>query len=129
MLPWLQSNFNFPLSGNVTQEIEPDWFFGTIDPEAGDSETEKEIFFKVASYGKQLGMITEVLLSIADELQVDSKNVKSLSELRELQAKIESIKASKKNRLKDNAKLILDKLKNCDPEALRKLLKEYENNL
>ena len=65
MLPWLQSNFNFPLSGNVNQRIEPDWFFGTIDSEVGDSEVEKEVFLKVASYGKQIGILTEVLLSIA----------------------------------------------------------------
>jgi hypothetical protein len=125
MLPMLQSNFNYPLSGNVTQKIEPDWFFGTIDPEVGDSEIEKKIFLKVASYGKQIGMLTEVLLSIADELKLESGNITSLSELKELQAKVEAIKSSKQKRVKENAKIILDKLKACDPEGFKRLIREY----
>lgn len=127
MLPWLQSNFNFPLSGHVTQKIEPDWFFDTIEPEVGDSEIEKEVFFKVASYGRQIGMLTEALLSIADELKLNSEHIKTLSKLKELQAKVEAIKTSKQKRVKENAKLILDKLRRCDPEGFKSLLREYRN--
>jgi hypothetical protein len=127
MLPWLQSNINFPLSGDVNQKIEPDWFFGAINPEVGDGEIEKEIFQKVASYGKQIGMLTEVLLSIADNLKIDSKNIKTLSKMKELQTKVEEIKTSKKERVKENAKIILNKLRDCDSEGFKSLLKEYEN--
>lgn len=126
MVPWLQSNYNFPLSGNVNQRIEPDWFFATIGPEVGDSEIEKEVFLKVASYGKQIGMITEVLVSIAEELKMDSDST-TLSDLKALQAKVDSIKTAKKDRVKENAKLMLDKLKACDQEAFDTLLKEYIN--
>ena len=125
-MPWLQSNYNFPLSGNVNQKIEPDWFFNTIDSEVGDSEVEKEIFLKVASYGKQIGMLTEVVLSIADHLKVESKDIQTLVDLKELQAKVEAIKTSKKDRVKKNAELIMDKLKSCDPEGFNSLLMKYE---
>ena len=125
MIPWLQSNFNFPLSGNVSQKIEPDWFFGTIHSEIGDAEIEKEIFLKVASYGKQIGMLTEVLLSMADELKLNNKNIQTLSELKEIHARIEAIKTSKQKRVKENAKSILDKLKKCDPDGFKELLSEY----
>ena len=127
MLPWLQSNFNFPFSGDVNQKIEPDWFFGAIDSEVGDSEIEKEVFLKVASYGKQIGMLTEVLLSIADNLKISRENIKTLSKLKELQVKVEAIKTSKKERVKENAKIILNKLRDCDSEGFNSLLKEYEN--
>jgi hypothetical protein len=127
MLPWLQSNFNFPFSGDVNQKIEPDWFFGAIDSEVGDSEIEKEVFLKVASYGKQIGMLTEVLLSIADNLKISRENIKTLSKLKELQVKVEAIKTSKKERVKENAKIILNKLRDCDSEGFKSLLKEYEN--
>lgn len=127
MLPWLQSNFNFPLSGDVNQKIEPDWFFGIIDSEVGDSEIEKEIFIKVASYGKQIGMLAEVLLSIADNLKLNEKDIKTLSELKELQNKVEAIKASKRERVKENAKNILNKLRDCDSDSFKRLLKEYVN--
>ena len=127
MLPWLQSNFNFPFSGDVNQKIEPDWFFGAIDSEVGDSEIEKEVFLKVALYGKQIGMLTEVLLSMADNLKISRENIKTLSKLKELQVKVEAIKTSKKERVKENAKIILNKLRDCDSEGFNSLLKEYEN--
>jgi GTP-binding protein EngB required for normal cell division len=130
MLPWLQSNFNFPLSGNVNQKIEPDWFSNTINADVGDSEIEREIFQKVASYGKQIGMVTEVLISIADKLKIDSNAnaIQSLAELKKLQTRIESIKISKKNRIKEKSKTILDKLRVCDPEGFKKLMEEYANS-
>ena len=103
----------------------PDWFFNSIHSEVGDSEIEKEVFCKVASYGKQIGMLTEVLLSIADELEIDNKKIESLSELKKIQAKIEAIKRSKKERVRENAKTLLDKLKNSDREGLESLLREY----
>jgi len=127
MLPWLQSNFNFPFSGDVNQKIEPDWFFGSIDAAVGDGEIEKEVFLKVASYGKQIGMLTDLLLILAEELKLDHQRIKPLSELRALQIKVEAVKASKQNRAKENAKSILDKLKKCDPEGFQDLLKEYGN--
>ena len=97
-----------------------------LDPsEVGDSEVEKEVFLKVASYGKQIGILTEVLLSIADKLDLNDKDIETLKELKELQAKVEEIKASKEVRVKENAKRILDKLKSCDPKGLKSLLKEY----
>lgn len=127
MLPWLQSNFNFPLSGNVNQKIEPDWFFGAIDSEVGDSEIEKEIFHKVASYGKQIGIIIDALISIGDQLEIDGKEISALEKLKELQKKVDSVKDEKKKRVRENARHILDKLKECDPEAFNKLLGEYRN--
>ena len=53
--------FQFPLGGSVAQRIEPDFFSG-ISVDAGNGEVEREAF-DVASYGRQLGLITEVLLS------------------------------------------------------------------
>ena len=119
MLPWLQSNFNFPLSGDVKQAIDPDWFFYTIEAEVGDREIEKEVFLKVASYGRQLGVITETLLSIADELKLSSENIEALSRLKQLQTEIDAIKISKRNRVNENAKTILDKLKKTHLEMKR----------
>ncbi len=126
MIPWLQSNFNFPLSGDVAQNIDPDLFFETINPEVGDKEIEKEIVLKVASYGDQLGLIIKVLMAIADELNLNNEQIAALTELKELQVKIQAIKTSNQDRIKENARKMLDKLKNSDPEALNDLLKEYQ---
>lgn len=122
MIPW--SQFNFPWSGDVVQRIDPDFFFGAIPTEAGDGETEKEIF-KKASYGRQLGLITEVLLALADEIKPGQEGHGSLKELKEIQTTIEAIKKNKKESDRTNARRFLDKLKQSDPEALQQVLEEY----
>lgn len=64
--------FRLPLSGNVTQSINPwTWMFnpvgsqvGLVNIELGQSSNpaaEEEILSDVASYGKQLGRIEEAL--------------------------------------------------------------------
>ncbi|MBA5636695.1 hypothetical protein H3H37_06465 [Duganella sp. LX20W] len=55
---------HFPWSGGVAQQIELDRFFDAIPPEAGDGKIERKAF-DVASYGRQLGWISEVLLDLA----------------------------------------------------------------
>jgi hypothetical protein len=65
--------FRLPLSGNVTQTINPwNWFinsagayFGLVNIELGQSSNppvEEEVLSDVASYGKQLGRIEDALL-------------------------------------------------------------------
>ncbi|HJU99584.1 MAG TPA: hypothetical protein VJ752_03445 [Burkholderiaceae bacterium] len=54
---------HFPWSGGVAQQIELDRFFNAIPPEAGDGKIERKAF-DVASYGRQLGWISEVLLDL-----------------------------------------------------------------
>lgn len=58
---------HFPWSGGVAQHIEPDlnWFSHWITPGAGNAGIEEKAFTDVASYGKQLGLIIEVLLALA----------------------------------------------------------------
>lgn len=55
---------HFPWSGGVAQQIELDRFFDAIPPDAGDGKIERKAF-DVASYGRQLGWISEVLLDLA----------------------------------------------------------------
>ena len=65
--------FRLPLSGNVTQSINPwNWLFnpvgsqvGLINIDLGQSSNpaiEEEVLTDVASYGKQLGRIEDALL-------------------------------------------------------------------
>ena len=65
--------FRLPLSGNVTQSINPwNWLFnpvgsqvGLVNIELGQSSNpavEEEVLSDVASYGKQLGRIEDALL-------------------------------------------------------------------
>lgn len=97
MYPWLwlwAPHVEFPLSGNVTQDIEPvaNLFTTSNDPEAGNPKIEQKAF-EISSYGQQLGLITEVLVEIAEQsLPGAGKNNESLQRLRRIQAAIQTIK-------------------------------------
>ncbi|WP_018013564.1 hypothetical protein [Teredinibacter turnerae] len=71
MLPWLwfwAPQLHFPLSGNVEQDINTitrKWFAG-IPASAGDGDIERQAV-KVASYGRQLGLLTELILELAQK--------------------------------------------------------------
>jgi hypothetical protein len=133
---YFSPHFRFPFSGDVNQQISPetDWFFGAIDPKVGDGEIEKEVFLRIASYGKQLGKITSVLLRLIEELQKNKpsvlKDLPELADLKELHEKIERIKEENKDRNRDYARGILDKLiESNDTEFVKELLKSYQEKL
>jgi hypothetical protein len=97
MNPWLwlwAPHIHFPWSGAVAQTIDPStsWFAQHIQPGAGHAAIEEKAF-ALASYGKQLGLITEVLIDLADQAPALSPQAaESLATLRQLQRQIHTIK-------------------------------------
>jgi hypothetical protein len=97
MIPWLwlwAPRLYFPWSGSVAQQIEPDtnWFFDSISADAGDGRIEKKAF-DTATYGRQLGLLAEVLIEIADkQASLSPEAAASLERLKSIQDKIETIK-------------------------------------
>lgn len=85
---------HFPWSGGVMQHIEPDltWFANWITPGAGNAAIEEKAFTKVASYGKQLGLITDVLLALVDQARLTAEN-DSVTELRRIKGLIDDLKS------------------------------------
>ena len=107
MFPWLwlfAPQVHYPWSGAVAQHIAPetDWFFAGIAPTAGDGRIERQAF-EVASYGRQLGLITEVLLDLAAQLPPRSaKGRESLARLQAIQAAIEVLKQAEHERVAES---------------------------
>ena len=97
MYPWLwfwAPHVHLPWSGDVAQQIEPStqWFFGSIKPGAGNARIEEKAF-AVASYGKQLGHIAEVLIDLAERSgNLGPQAADSLEELRRIRAEIDEVK-------------------------------------
>jgi hypothetical protein len=88
--------FRLPWSGPVSQNIEPKtdaWFSDLIKPESGNAEIERKAF-AVASYGKQLGLLTDVLIEMAEQAALSPDGSRSLERLREIKASIDEIKES-----------------------------------
>jgi hypothetical protein len=87
---------HFPWSGGVAQRIEPNtnWFFDAIPAQAGNANIEKKAF-EVASYGRQLGLITEVLIGLTENNPHLSDGANSsLERLRSIHAEIDKLKTT-----------------------------------
>lgn len=98
MPPWFwffwAPQIHFPLSGAVSQQIEPDtrWFFDHIPESAGDPLIEARIA-EVASYGRQLGLLTEALMGVVDEIPtLGAEANTAVARLRDIQRDVERIK-------------------------------------
>lgn len=85
--------FHFPWSGDVAQRIEPNVVLDAITPAAGDREVEKRVLTEVASYGQQLGWITELLLDLAAQMPPTSPaGIEAQERLAAIAEKIEKLK-------------------------------------
>jgi hypothetical protein len=129
MYPWLflwAPQYHFPWSGAVSQDISPDTFFGAIAPEAGDGELEHEIF-KTASYGKQIGILNDVVLSLLSETSGKPRTVEGKHAIEQLQRtanKVDAIKKKYTQRQLDAAVDVLRNLKNSNPVELQRIIAE-----
>jgi hypothetical protein len=105
--------FRLPLSGNVTQLINPwTWLFnpvgsqiGLVNIELGQSSNpavEEEVLTDVASYGKQLGRIEDALLVLLahfhPERELTSDEQKALSDLKAIATEVAAVKAKHRRR-------------------------------
>ncbi|MEM7643012.1 MAG: hypothetical protein AAF366_10835 [Pseudomonadota bacterium] len=78
MFPFLFApQIHWPLSGNVVQDIAPS-FNHEIE---GIPEVEYEVVTSVASYGTQLGILTDAVLALAAKAGEDGPEIAAVREL------------------------------------------------
>ena len=95
-----QSNiwpFSMFAPNTLNQAINPGWFDVNINYE-GNPAIQKDIVENVASFGKQLGIITEAVLELA-EGRPDGHDKDPITRLRRIAAKVEELKQARKNKL------------------------------
>jgi hypothetical protein len=100
--------FKLPLSGNVTQSINPwTWIFNPMGSQVGlinislgkssNPDVEQEVLDDVASYGKQLGRIGDALAVLLDhfhpEVKLKPHEERAIADMRALLADIAQVKA------------------------------------
>lgn len=100
--------FRLPLSGNVTQTINPwTWLFspvgsqvGLVNIELGQSSNpaiEEEVLSDVASYGKQIGRLADAILVLCNHLPVGETltpgETQTLADLKSLTEAVAKVKA------------------------------------
>jgi oligoendopeptidase F len=106
------------------QPILPGWQFHGLEINfAQQPEVEKEVIEKVASYGKQLGILTDALLALTGD--APQKKQARLERLRGIAAEIDKIKAEHKADLAASAKKAMESLAKNDAAAARRIASEY----
>lgn len=127
MYPWLMiwaPNLYFPWSGSVAQKIDPstNWFFDGINASAGNGRIEKKAF-DVASYGRQLGLMAEVLVELADRQEgpLSPDGAQALGRLKGIQARITAIKEEDGVSAAQDVLNRLAHLRHSNPAALSKV--------
>ncbi len=124
MFPWFwfwAPQVHWPFSGAVTQDIAPETFFGAIPPAAGDARVERRAF-ELASYGRQLGWLTEALLAQAGRGVDAADGAAALDNLAALRTRIEAIKSERRADLEAEAAAALERLAAADAGALQRVL-------
>ncbi|BBE71407.1 hypothetical protein [Oharaeibacter diazotrophicus] len=91
---------------------------------AGDRTVEAQVVAEVASFGKQLGILAEAVLEIADERQGAG-----VERLRSIVTRVETIKAHHARSLEDRAEEAFGALAAADPAAASRLLSSLERRL
>jgi hypothetical protein len=116
--------FRLPLSGDVNQRITAPWFSPSLTVNyAGDPVIEDRVVTEVASYGRQLGWLTEIAVALAKKQSVPEE---TLRQVEEAANKIEAIKKEVRGASLDAAIAALNRLKSEDPEAYAKLMGERQ---
>lgn len=111
--------FNLFAPGNLNQPILPGWSFGNVSVNyAGNADIEKDVVEKVASFGKQFGIITDAVLALADSKPKDNK---AIARLRGIAAKIEQLKNQNKASLADQAREAMERLEQAEPVTARRI--------
>ena len=114
--------FSLFAPASFTQPILPDWSFQRVNVNyAGNPEVERDVVEKVASFGKQLGIITDAVLALADGKRDD----KAIARLKEIAAKIEALKNQNKASLADQARGAMRRLEKAEPAAARGIAAEF----
>ena len=116
--------FRSPLSGNVDQRITAPWFSPSLTVNyAGDPQIEDRVVTEVASYGKQLGWLTEITIALANAQKLPEGTLRRLEQASQ---KIDGIKKAVHRSALDEAKWALDRLEHQQPDVYKKLLSERQ---
>ena len=127
MNPWLNSLWNFyayPFSGDVNQNNSPvtSWLSPHVEFNfSGNRRVEAEIISDIASYGKQLGILSEAIIELAE-----GKQGQALNRLRKLIDSIENVKDYHLDTQIHKVRSDLEELKKSNKKAFEALLSEYK---
>jgi hypothetical protein len=123
----------FPFAGGNWQTIDTRWWSPNIAVNfAGNAGIEREVNEDVASYGRQIGWLNDIVAALAtaapDAITGDPEAQNSLNKLKAAQDKIEEIKRRRKASALDSARDALEHLGVTDKDAYRRFVGSLDPN-
>ena len=113
----------FTAPTSLVQPILPDWSLQRVEVNyAGDIAIEKEVVAKVASYGRQIGILTDAVLALSDKVQEDGK---PFGQLREIAKEVAKIKDERRGDLASSARRAMQSLANVDRRAAERIARNF----
>ena len=122
----------FPATAGNWQTIDTRWWSPTVSVNfAGNPAVEREVTEDVASYGRQIGWLGDIVLALAEadggaSIKRNSAAADSLTKLRQAQERIEEIKERRKGTALDNARGALANLASTDKAAYARLVRSLD---
>lgn len=118
-----------PFSGDVTQDINPvtRWFSPTFVTYQGDMDIEEKVVTEVASFGKQLGKLTDAVLALAGGK--GPKDDAVFGELETIRNGVDEIKESRADSLKKKAEDAFSALLRSNPHEAEDLIKALQRSV
>ncbi len=120
----------FPGAAGNWQEIMTRWWSPNIAFNfAGNAAIEREVTEDVASYGRQIGWLNDVVAALAKDaaaLKDDPQAQGAYEDMMEARAKIEEIKQRRKLSALDSARDALAKLGATDLDGYRRLVRSLD---
>jgi hypothetical protein len=103
-------DLRLPLSGNVTQTINPwTWFFNPVGNQvslvtvnlgsSGDPDKEQQIIEDVGSYGRQIGRIGDALRVLIAHVPLENLNAQESSAIDALRKQLDAVDGAKAQRV------------------------------
>ena len=109
-------------SGDVWQRFAASFFSPQVNiAYAGNPAVEREVVGDVASFGRQLGILSDAVLEIAGDAHAGP----AVTRLRKLADDVEAVKKRRRASAASEARDALRALDKVDPAALARLLAEF----
>lgn len=127
-------SIRFPGGGDLQMLYDPYTYWEA--PRIGNvgvPQIEKAVYSEVASPGKQLGILIDVVTAMVDimeekfeaDLKEDERMKHSLEQLKHIHQAIAEIKTKQRASMKDAAKESLESLRAADREAFKDLISDF----
>ena len=124
------ADFNFPGAGGNWQEIMTRWWSPNITLNfAGNAAIEREVNEDVASYGRQIGWLNDIVAARRRrpaQIEANPAAADALAKLKAAEVKIAAIKERRKTNALHSARQALEQLGKANMDAYRGLVRSLD---